>query len=210
MKMTVSRPVFILFEGMDGCGKTCISKMVKERLDHAHWISTPGDDFSHLREVVDKEFVSNGMATQLFYILSNIHASNRVRTKLDGGFSVLMDRYVPSTLAYDKLVRYSEFPDEFWIKNFLDQIAIPHITILLNSRPEIRKYRMSQRKHGGSTDCASIEHHEKLEKRYDQVLSLLGSKSGSPWRIEHIRNEKSKEECVEECLKLIASLPDYA
>ena len=209
MKKVVDRPVFVLFEGMDGCGKTCISKMIKKRLAHAHRISTPGDYFSPLRKVVDKEFTGNGTATQLFYILSNVHASNQVRTKLSNGFSVVMDRYVPSTLAYDKTVRCSGFTDEFWIENFLDQIVVPHVTILLHAGPEIRKYRINQRKHGGSTDRASIKHHIELEKRYDQVLSLLGSRPENPWRIERVCNEKTKEECVEECVDLITSLSDY-
>ena len=206
MKKVVDRPVFVLFEGMDGCGKTCISKMVRERLVHAHRISTPGGYFSPLRSIVDKKFIGSGLTIQLFYILSNLHASNQVRIKLNHGLSVIMDRYVPSTLAYDKTVRCSGFTDEFWMENFLDQIVVPHVTILLHAGPEIRKHRMDQRKDVGGTDWASIKHHITLEKRYDQILSLLESRPENPWKIKRVCNEKTKEECVEECVNLITSL----
>lgn len=204
-RKVIDRPVFVLFEGMDGCGKSCISKMVADRLNGAHWIGTPTGYFAHLRKMIDNKFRNNGPATQLFYVLSNIDASNRARTELDSGFSVIMDRYVPSTLAYDNTVRCSGFPDDFWMTNFFDQIIIPDVTIFLEASTKIRKNRMNRREHKGNTDDASIEYQDILKRRYDHVLSLISSKRDS-WRIAYIYNEKTKEECVKECMDLIISL----
>lgn len=205
-KKVINRPVFILFEGMDGCGKSCISKMVADRLDDACWISTPAGYFSHLRKMIDKQFKNNGLAIQLFYMLSNIDASSRARTELDSGFSVIMDRYVPSTLAYDNIARCSGFPDDFWITNFLDQIVIPDVTIFLETSHKIRKNRINHREHKGNTDDASIERQDTLRKRYDHILSLIGSKSKPAWKVMYISNDRTKEECVEECMDIIISL----
>ena len=64
---------------------------------------------------------------------------------------------------------------------------------------------MNRREHKGNTDDASIEYQDILKRRYDHVLSLISSKRDS-WRIAYIYNEKTKEECVKECMDLIISL----
>lgn len=191
------KPVFVVFEGMDGCGKSTVSEMVADRLN-AMRLVTPPEEFRDFRGKIDDAYKSSGLAAQLFYASAVVNASALV--KESAGRDIVMDRYAASTMAYDKCSRDSGLPDAFWIDNIFATIAVPDIVIYLDAPADIRQKRMESRPQKGATDDDSIRKEQQLAERYKTVLSLLEKQK---WTIRRIANETTPEECVNKCLKEI-------
>lgn len=203
--MSDTKPIFVVFEGLDGSGKSDISKIIAEKIK-AEWMSTPLPELSDCRKSADELYKNCGLAAQLFYAATCVHASDRVTEYLRAEKSVVMDRYVLSTLAYDKSVRESGLPDSLWIDRVFGKIEIPRVVIYLDVPPKIRKQRMEKkRKTLDHTDKESLVKFEAVQKRYQTLFPKFRCHK-KPWRITSIKNEGSMEECVEKCLVAIHQL----
>lgn len=191
------KPVFVVFEGMDGCGKSTVSEKVERRLN-AMRLVTPPEEFAAFRPRIDGVYKKSGLASQLFYASAVVHASALV--KESAGRDIVMDRYAASTIAYDKCSRDSGLPDEFWIDNIFAGIAVPDIVFYLDAPAGIRQARMASRKQKGATDEDSINKERQLAERYKTVLALLEERG---WLVRRIANDKAPEECIDKCMKEI-------
>ena len=58
--------MFIVIEGLDGSGKSTVSKYLAEKLN-AKLLTTPGAGFKEVRKQLDTVFEHNTKARQLFY-----------------------------------------------------------------------------------------------------------------------------------------------
>jgi len=202
--MNKTNPVFVVFEGLDASGKTGISQEVAREIG-AEWTSNPSKELWECREIADDLYKHCGRAVQLFYSAANVHLSDMVKERLRTGKSVVMDRYIMSTLAYDKTLRESGLPDSVWIDDVYSGIKIPDIVIYLDVSPKVREQRMNQRGTPDPTDVESLNKFKSVQDRYDKLSSLLGHHK-KPWYIVWIKNEGTKEECIEKCLAEIRRL----
>ena len=86
---------FIVFEGVDGSGKTTIARELAQQMGGIY-MKTPGKSFEPAREYID-----NGAATdaKLFFYLSSVFdASAQIQTTLES-HPVVCDRYIFSTIV---------------------------------------------------------------------------------------------------------------
>ncbi len=200
------KPAFVVFEGMDGCGKSKISEMFAKQTG-AVLLGTPPAEFAEFRGEIDAVYSAhenNGLAAQLFYASTVVHASAAAKKEMKAGRNVAMDRYAASTVVYDTIARQSGFPDEFWLGRVFGGIAVPDAVFYLHASDETRKQRMEERKEKGATDEESIRKAKQLAKRYGKVLASLEEKYS--WRVFCVGNETAPEECVNECAKILAQL----
>ena len=91
----------IVFEGIDGVGKTTLSRLVASALG-AVWMTTPDVDDRVVRERVDRAWYEPE-ARQLYYAGSVVHASGTIRRHLEAGRDVVVDRYWLTTVAYSEI-----------------------------------------------------------------------------------------------------------
>ena len=93
---------FIVFEGLDGAGKTTLSKMLAADLNAIH-VSTPPQVLigANLRDVIDEE--ASLVTRFLYYMFGNALVSDQVR-QLRKDRIVVCDRYVHSTLSIHQLL----------------------------------------------------------------------------------------------------------
>jgi dTMP kinase len=102
------RKFFIVFEGLDGSGKTTLAKMLAKDIN-ALYISTPppclvGKD-NMIRNIFDQEV---DLYTRfLYYLLGVFYTSDLVRNLLKSK-SVICDRYIHSTICFHKLMGVKE------------------------------------------------------------------------------------------------------
>lgn len=97
--MKFERPVFIVFEGLDGSGKsTCAAELAK-RID-AELMTTPSPKVRLYRDDLVASLGENQEARQLFYLATVFAASMEISKFLRDGRSVVLDRYFLSTQAY--------------------------------------------------------------------------------------------------------------
>ena len=98
--VTERRGRLIVFEGLDGTGKTTLSKSFAAAIG-AVWTTTPGDDVrAQLRAQADIVFADDPISQQLFYATSVAHESRTIAKMLAQGRDVVVDRYWLSTWVY--------------------------------------------------------------------------------------------------------------
>ncbi len=95
----LTRPTFIVFEGLDGSGKSTCAALLAERLG-AVLMTTPSAGVRRYRDDLIESFGPCQEARQLFYLATVFAASIEVSRHLDDGRSVVLDRYFLSTQAY--------------------------------------------------------------------------------------------------------------
>jgi dTMP kinase len=97
--MMLHQPKFIVFEGLDGSGKSTCAAQLAEHLG-ATLMTTPSPEVRRYRDDLIASFGESQEAKQLFYLATVFAASETVSELLAGGRSVVLDRYFLSTMAY--------------------------------------------------------------------------------------------------------------
>ena len=136
--MTVRAPLVVL-EGLDGCGKSTVARLLAERTG-ARLLRTPSQELAAVRAVVDAALDVDPLSRALFYAASVLAASDQARRSLASGRTVVMDRYWLSTLAYAEAsgVRL-RLPD-------VERRLVPAtVTVFLQAPSAVRRARMAGR-----------------------------------------------------------------
>ncbi len=100
------RPGFlVVLEGIDGVGKTTVHKTLAERFkNHSHYVfsyePTNGNYGNRLREALKEGNLSKEEMLSLFIKDRLEHVKNLIIPSLKEGKVVILDRYYPSTIAY--------------------------------------------------------------------------------------------------------------
>lgn len=126
--------MFITFEGIDGAGKTTLSKHLFDWLisngHNAIWTKEPTPDF------IPSEDLQENLNNLL--IDRQNHLDNLIIPSLNNGAIVISDRYHDSTLAYQGYAQGLEVPT---YPHFLE----PDLTFLLGVRPDTAIERINKR-----------------------------------------------------------------
>ena len=104
--------MFVTFEGLDGSGKTTQANLLAERLeaDGVHVVATREPGGTELGERI-RDLVLHGghvapWAEALLYAAARSqHVEDVIRPALDAGATVICDRYVDSSVAYQGVAR---------------------------------------------------------------------------------------------------------
>jgi thymidylate kinase len=95
--------MFIVLEGLDGAGKSEVSKLLASSIDACIY-RTPPDEFKQIRNIVDS---AGCKRSQFYYYISGVfYASAKIKELTSQGQSVICDRYYYSTLSY-----FSDLPE---------------------------------------------------------------------------------------------------
>lgn len=147
----MKRPLFIAFEGIDGCGKSTQVKLLTQKLmDNGYKVYStfePTDNpvGSLIRNIMKgrmnadhKTIAGLFVADRLDHLLNEV---NGIVKKLEEGYTVITDRYYFSSYAYhgthmnmDWVIKANEMSAE---------ILKPDINIFIDVSPEISMKRIS-------------------------------------------------------------------
>ncbi|MCK4455813.1 MAG: dTMP kinase [Thermoplasmata archaeon] len=143
---------FITAEGIDGCGKTTISKFICE------WLRSKGFDVVFTVEPTTtwigdsvKRGFSEGVhafTEALLFMADRAQHTLQIKEWVSEGKVVVSDRYIDSTLAYQGASLQSEGMEDAveWLKNAsAPYVLVPDITFLLQVNPEVAMQRISNR-----------------------------------------------------------------
>ncbi|RUM62237.1 MAG: dTMP kinase [Persephonella sp.] len=165
--------LFIVFEGIDGSGKTTQAKKLyhylKEKNLKTVLTKEPGgtEEGKKIREILlNKDYSIPPIAELLLYEADrSIHINNFVKPKLNNNFIVISDRYIYSTLAYQHFGRGIERR----IIDFLNSITtgdlIPDIVFLFDI-PVEESLRRLNRFEKDRIEKESIDFHKKLREGF--------------------------------------------
>ena len=139
--------MFIAFEGIDGSGKTTLSKELYKFLTRrgikAVWTREPYD--KRIRELILSEELSPWVETLLFLSDRGIHVRNFVKPHLQKGYTVITDRFYLSTLAYQGFGRGLELKLLEELNNKVTEGLKPDITFLIDLPIEVALERLEKR-----------------------------------------------------------------
>lgn len=160
-------PVFVVFEGLDGTGKSTCAKKLAHSLG-AEFMATPSEQLRPLRQKILDSFGSSQEAAQLFYLATVFDASRRVVNLMSSGQSVVLDRYYISTQAYAEF-RGSSLTND----SMQEKLQPADFTIMLEAPLATRIERIKAR--GGSAadhETLTAEANSVLKKTHAQRSKL--------------------------------------
>jgi dTMP kinase len=197
--------MLITFEGIDGSGKTTLSRRVAEKLKDRNAVFTSEPTSFWTGEVVKLAITSKiDPLVELFLFIADHaeHVSRLIRPALNEGKLVISDRYSDSRLAYQGAMLEGVILNPIeWIRSIQDEFSeVPNLTFLLDIEPEIALARLKLR-----DNKTKFERIELLKKVRANYLSLA---KREPKRFIILDATKSIEELEQavlaEIYKLIA------
>lgn len=190
---------FVTFEGIDGSGKSTVSKKVYDRLisDGYDVILTFEPTDTWLGKVVNRciDEHCDPLIITFTFIADRIEHVKKIRQGLKDGKIVLCDRYVDSTFAYQgaQLKRKVKNPIK-WLKSLHKEFIVePDLTLLfvLDSGEALRRIQ-------NRAKLISFEKKEFLSVVQDNYLKLAKNK-----RFITLDANKKIDELTEECINYI-------
>lgn len=168
------RGKFIVFEGIDGAGKTTQAKLLYEFLKEKNVPvvltkePTDGKIGRLLNYFLNKEEKINNYALQLLFTADRAdHLEKVILPNLKKGKTIICDRYFFSTIAYGLL----EINDFFWLKTLNKNFPVPHITFFLDLPVEESLKRIRKKR-----KYLSLFEKEKVLKKIRQNYLFLKNK----------------------------------
>jgi thymidylate kinase len=173
--------MFIVFEGIDGSGKSTVSRLVAERTGGVYY-STPPEKYRQLRKTVDTS--SDLQRHYEFYRDAVIEASGELEAIESANKIVVCDRYWLSTLVYHRAGNLVLDGSDFV------RLKRPDLTVFLYVSPSEQSRRSQER---GGKEVGNIEGFQSvLSRLYYEALTEFGL-SFISLNTDHF----SPEECAE-------------
>ena len=132
---------FLVIDGIDGCGGTTHSALLKNALESkgfkVHLTQEPSssDVGILLRKYLKDETVPPATDALLFAADRVIHYFNEIKKKLNEGYIVISDRYIESSIAYQSA--QSVEISIAWVKDINKFSEKPNLTIILDINPKV-------------------------------------------------------------------------
>lgn len=167
----MSKGKFIVFEGLDGAGKETQAKLLLEYLkakgQGVIYTSEPTKDnpiSKLIRKWLDQKLeLSSDEAITLLYVADRYeHLAEIIIPELEKGKTVICDRYLYSTLAYEGALFGA---DTHWIKQVHGHALKPHIKIFIDTSPEECINRV-----GKQDRLVKLETLQKVNEFYKKIL----------------------------------------
>jgi dTMP kinase len=176
--------VFITFEGIDRSGKTTQAKLLADALgDQAVLVREPGGTpaAERIREVVKEDELSPISETLLFSAARADLIERVIRPALDAGKTVIGDRYVDSTVAYQGGARGLGIDRVEELNRWLTGDLWPEVTFLLDVDPAMASARSGEldrfEREGESLQRAVAAAYEELAQRHpERYVRLDGTR----------------------------------
>jgi dTMP kinase len=178
--MYKKKPFFIVFEGVEGCGKSYQSKKLynklkKIKLDTILTREPGGTKSSELiRNLILKDYFAKDSKekfdkytdTLLYLAARNEHIKNKIKPALIKKKVVICDRFVDSTIAYQV---YGKKVDIKFINNIHKKIlqgVTPNIVFVLKVSMKTSRERLKKRKEKNRYDNFKQSFYNKAQKSF--------------------------------------------
>lgn len=151
-KRTVEGGLLITFEGGEGVGKSTQAERLFHKLESlgidAILAREPGssDLGNNVRRWVKRSSSSSPLAETLLFEAARAQLLHElVRPALGKGKTVILDRFTDSTLAYQGYARGGNIETIKQLNDIATAGLVPHLTVLLDTDPEVALARVSNR-----------------------------------------------------------------
>ncbi|MGC8730578.1 MAG: dTMP kinase [Candidatus Micrarchaeia archaeon] len=189
--------MFIVFEGIDGSGKTTQAKLLYEHMKkNGKVLLTDEPTRSYIgvfvHGILRSKIKIDPLALQLLFTADRAeHVSSFIKPKLEKGYTIISDRYYLSTIVYGS----SSGIDAEWLKKANESFVKPDLTFVIDIDPKSAIDRLRNREH----DTEYFDEIKFLSVARKKFLEL--SKADKSCFI--IDGSRSKEEISEEIIKIV-------
>ena len=181
--MYKKKPFFIVFEGVEGCGKSFQSKKLQINLKKKN-IKTlltrePGGTKSAelIRNLILKDYFNKESKekfdkytdTLLYLAARNEHVKNKIKPALKKKTIVICDRFIDSTLAYQVYGKKININFINNIHKFILNGIKPNLTFVLKVSPNSSKLRLKNRRSKNRYDNFSQFFYTKAQKSFLKI-----------------------------------------
>ena len=181
--MFKKKPFFIVFEGVEGCGKSYQAKKLfnnlkKKRIDTILTREPGGTKSSELiRNLILKDYFTKDTKekfdkytdTLLYLAARNEHIKNKIKPALSKKKVVICDRFIDSTIAYQV---YGKKVDKKFINNIHKKIlqgVKPNIVFVLKVSKKTSQIRLKKRKTRNRYDNFKQSFYTKAQKSFIKI-----------------------------------------
>ena len=169
----MSRGLFVVFEGIDGCGKSTQARRVARDRD-ARFVFEPGDTpvGIDLRRWILDAATPMTPATEALLLLADRahHVHSVIEPALASGRSVVADRFYASTLAYQGYGRGVDLDELRAATDLAIGDCRPDLTVLIDLAPNLALEREA-RDESDRFEIADARFHDRVRQGY---LELAG------------------------------------
>ena len=181
--MYKKKPFFIVFEGVEGCGKSfqsrkLFNKLKKNKIDTILTREPGGTKSSELiRNLILKDYFNKDNKekfdkytdTLLYLAARNEHIKNKIKPALLKKKVVICDRFIDSTIAYQV---YGKKVDINFINNIHKKIlnkVTPNVVFILKVSARSSRMRLKKRKSTNRYDNFSQSFYTKAQKSFLKI-----------------------------------------
>lgn len=193
---------FITLEGGEGAGKSSILQSLEKKLKTLGYdvLATREPGGIEIAEKIRKIILDpahsamDGRTEALLYAAARRqHLVEKVLPALKNGKTVLCDRFVDSSLAYQGFARNLGVEEVFDINQFAIQDCMPDMTLFFDIEPKkgLERIATNKERERNRLDLEDIRFHEHVYEAYKQLIERF------PERI-HVINADQSFERVEE------------
>ena len=151
---------FIVFEGLNGAGKSSLAQAIALKLD-GHYIASPHQDIGQIRSAMDEASLP---AHFFYYMLGNILISDDIKKNKEKEM-VICDRYIDSTLARHEVLGLKV--KDFDLKQF--NLQEPDISFFVYCEETERRKRIDAR--GKKNKWDLLDEDDVLRTKYVEYFS---------------------------------------
>lgn len=169
--------MLIVFEGIDGSGKSSVLAATQERLAdqglHAEATSEFGRAEDWSKEARQKLLSARNTQEELHHVMAarELHHQRILSPLLAAGTAVLMDRYIMSTMAYQSSLTVSE--DFLLQRHKALSLPVPDLTILIDLASETAVQRIAHRQDSNRIDLRPLHFFEEAGARFKRAAQRL-------------------------------------
>jgi dTMP kinase len=184
---------FIVFEGLDGSGKTTLMQKLSRVLDQrqvGHILTREpggtvlGDELRQVLLRVDGDHPTPRCEILLYEAIRAQHVDRKIAPALKEKKWVLCDRYTASSLAFQGGGRKLKDKDIVWLNQFATTNLKPDLFVLLDLSVEESEKRRSHRQESLNIEADRFEREEKaFHKRIRKSYLDQAKKNKANWLV---------------------------
>ena len=194
---------FIVFEGIDGAGTSTQIKKICEKNPQKFFQTaepTSLETGKFLRRMLGGEFSVDEKTNSFLFAADraeHLYGKNGIIEQINNGKTVISDRYLFSSLAYQSIFCGEELP-----KLLNSTFPLPEILFFFEIDPEISLKRVDSRNEKKEI-YEKIETQKKIAMEYEKIISEYENNPSCGMKIIRIDATKSIEEISETISKII-------
>ena len=204
----IRSPLFISFEGIDGCGKTTQINLLKEFLIQNKCevivAREPGgtEISEQIRNILlhSKHKISPVSELLLFSAARSVLVQDLIKPALESGKIVICDRFFDSTLAYQAYGRGLDLEDVKQCNQIASNGLVPDLTFFLSVSLELSKRRMENKAQFDRFERAGDAFFNKVINGFEQIAKE------EPNRVFKISSENPIQDVAQQIIEKIVSI----